>query len=375
MENMGLTSLIFFVLLLLLGLMLLWKIPYPRREGPMQKPPGRISIIIPARNEERSLAGLFRSLEEQGVKPYEVLLVDDHSEDGTPEIAEKAGCRLIPSLDLPEGWTGKPWACWQGAKQAQGDLFLFLDADTFLEKDGLEKLIFTYLPRKGLLTVQPYHRMEKPYERLSAVFNILVLAGMNTFTPWGESRKPMGAFGPCNLCSREDYFAVGGHEKVKGEVLESLGLAKEFQKKNLQVCCYGGRGTISFRMYPGGIRSMIEGFSKGFGTGAQAVSPGILFMAVGWVSGGVGIFRHMVHSLIVSDVSWLLQAGVLYLLYGLQIYWMLRRIGNFGFLTALFFPLPLLFFVGVFTLSFIRIFFKGKVYWKGREVKSLRKNG
>jgi len=372
---MGLTSLTFFVLFLLLGLMLLWRIPYPRREAPAQMPPGRISIIIPARNEERNLARLLHSVGEQEMKPHEVILVDDHSEDGTAEMAVKAGCWVIPSSGLPEGWTGKPWGCWQGAKQAQGDLFLFLDADTYLKKDGLEKLASTYLRGKGLLTVQPYHRMENPYERLSAVFNILVLAGMNTFTPWGRSRKPMGAFGPCNLCSREDYFAVGGHEKVKGDVLESLGLGKEFQKKNLQVRCYGGKGTISFRMYPGGIRSMIEGFSKGFGTGAQAVSPGILFMAVGWVAGGVGIVRHILQSLVVGDSAWLLQAGVLYLLYVLQVHWMLRRIGNFGFLTALLFPLPLLFFVGVFTLSFIRIFLRGKVHWKGREVKTLRKNG
>jgi len=83
----------------------------------------------------------------------------------------------------------------------------------------------------------------------------------------------------------------------------------------------------------------------------------------------------MVHSLIASDSTWFLQAGVFYFLYALQVHWMLRRIGNFGFLTALLFPLPLLFFVGVFTLSFIRIFLRGKVHWKGREVKTLRKNG
>ena len=372
---MGLASLTLFVLFLLLGLMLLWRIPCPRRDAAGQMPYAGISVIIPARNEEGNLARLLHSIREQEMKPREVILVDDHSEDGTAEIAEKAGCRVIPSPGLPEGWAGKPWACWQGAKQAQGDLFLFLDADTFLEKDGLGELVSTYLEGKGLLTVQPYHRMEKPYERLSAIFSILILAGMNTFTPWGRWRKPMGAFGPCNLCSREDYFAVGGHAKVQGEVLESLGLAKEFQKKNLRVRCYGGKGTISFRMYPGGIRSMIEGFGKGFGTGAQAVAPGILFMAVGWVTGGVGIFRHTIHSLTAGDSAWFLQAGVLYLLYLLQVHWMLRRIGNFGFLTALLFPLPLLFFVGVFALSFIRIFYKGKVQWKGREVKTLGKKG
>jgi len=372
---MELTSLTFFALLLLLGLLLLWRIPYPSLVGPAQCPPEGISVIVPARNEERTLAPLLESLAQQAMKPREVILVDDHSEDGTAEIGKKAGCRVIPSLDLPEGWTGKPWGCWQGARQARGELFLFLDADTFLEKDGLEKLVATYLRGKGLLTVQPYHRMEKLYERLSAVFNILVLAGMNTFTPWGGSREPMGAFGPCNLCSREDYFAAGGHEKVKGAVLESLGLAKEFQKINLPVRCCGGRGTLSFRMYPRGIRSLVEGFSKGFGTGAQAMSLGILFMAVGWVSGGVGVVRHIIHSFLLGDWAWLFQAGGLYCLYATQFHWMLRRIGNFGFLTAALFPIPLLFFVGVFSFSYVRIFLQGKVRWKGREVKTLRRDG
>jgi 4,4'-diaponeurosporenoate glycosyltransferase len=187
--------------------------------------------------------------------------------------------------------------------------------------------------------------------------------------------KTHGSFRPLQPVFPGGLLCRGGHAKVQGEVLESLGLAKEFQKKNLRVRCYGGKGTISFRMYPGGIRSMIEGFGKGFGTGAQAVAPGILFMAVGWVTGGVGIFRHTIHSLTAGDSAWFLQAGVLYLLYLLQVHWMLRRIGNFGFLTALLFPLPLLFFVGVFALSFIRIFYKGKVQWKGREVKTLGKKG
>ncbi|NWF54563.1 MAG: glycosyltransferase [Syntrophaceae bacterium] len=373
---MGLSSLFVLILLSLLGFTLVWKIPYPRREDqPPSLPPGGISVIIPARNEEENLARLLPSLSEQGLKPIEVILIDDHSEDGTAAIGQREGCRVIPSLELPEGWAGKPWGCWQGANQARGDLFLFLDADTFLEKDGLEKLASTYLQGGGLLTVQPYHRMEKANERLSAIFNILVLAGMNAFTPWRGLAKPMGAFGPCNLCSRDDYFAVGGHERVKGEVLESLGLAKEFQKKNLPVRCYGGKGTISFRMYPGGVRSLIEGFSKGFGTGAKAMSPGILFMTVGWITGGVGVVRHVLHSFSLGDWSWLFQAGALYGLYAIQFHWMLRRMGNFGVLTALFFPVPLLFFVGVFALSFFRIFLMGKVRWKGREVRTRKKEG
>ena len=91
---------------------------------------------------------------------------------------------------LPEGWAGKPWACWQGAQQAGGDLLLFLDADTWLEPDGLERLVQEYLAQGGLLSVQPFHRVRQLYEELSAFFNIVQIAGMNAFTPLGDRLAP-----------------------------------------------------------------------------------------------------------------------------------------------------------------------------------------
>jgi 4,4'-diaponeurosporenoate glycosyltransferase len=358
----------------LLGFILLWRIPYPRNRSLPDPPPVEVSIIIPARNEERNLARLLCSLENQSFKPIEIIVVDDASGDATAEVGRKAGCRVIPSSPLPEGWTGKPWVCWQGANLAKGNLFIFLDADTFLDPEGLAKIVSTYMEGKGLLTIQPYHRMERASERLSAVFNILTVAGMNTFTPWGEKVKPMGAFGPCNVCSREDYFQTGGHQKVRGEVLESLGLGKQFLKANRKVRLFGGKGAISFHMYPEGIGSMIEGFSKGFGTGAKTMSPPILIMAICWITGGVGVIRHFLSSLILTDSLSILVSSGMYLLYAFQFHWMLRRLGNFGFLPALLFPIPLLFFIGVFGLSFLQIFLLGRVRWKGRVVKTLQKD-
>lgn len=353
-----------------MGFIFLWKIPGLRRGNPLNHFPLKLSIIIPARNEEKILGRLLSSINRQTLKPHEVIVIDDQSEDATAEVARAAGCTVISSPDLPEGWTGKPWACWKGAQKATGDLFLFLDADTFLEREGLAKIVSTYLDKKGLLSVQPFHRMEKRYERLSAIFNIITMAGMNVFTPLGSRLKPMGAFGPCMVCSKEDYFKVGGHEKARGEVLESLVLGREFIKANQSVHSFGGKGTISFRMYPGGLKSLIEGFSKGFGTGAKAVSLVTLIMIVGWIFGGVGVTRELIQSAILCDLNRFLGWFVLYVLYVCQIHWMLSRIGNFGFITALLFPIPLLFFVMVFITSLLRIFLMRKVRWKGREVQT-----
>jgi len=354
-----------------LGFIFLWKIP-ALKQGRTHHRSYKLSILIPARNEEKNLGRLLPSIARQTLKPHEVIVIDDHSEDATAEVARKAGYTVVRSKDLPEGWTGKPWACWQGAQKATADIFLFLDADTILESEGLSKIVSTYLEKRGLLSVQPFHKMKRIYERLSAIFNLITMAGMNAFTPFGSKLKPTGAFGPCMICSRKDYFRVGGHEKARGEVLESLAIGKEFLMANRKVYCYGGKEAISFRMYPDGLQSLVEGFGKGFGTGANAMSMVSLLMIAGWVFGGVSVTRHVVQSAItrnpVEPIGWL----VLVVLYILQIHWMLRRIGNFGFLTALFFPIPLIFFVIVFAYSIVRIFLVRKVRWKGRDVKTAR---
>ncbi len=356
----------------LLGFIFLWKIPLLKGGSKLNGLSYKVSILVPARNEERTLGQLLYSIHQQTFKPHEVIVIDDQSEDATAEAARGADCIVMTSKDLPEGWTGKPWACWQGAQRATGDILLFLDADTFLEPGGLSKIVSAYLERGGLLSIQPFHQMKKSYERLSAVFNIITIAGMNAFTPLGPKLRPTGAFGPCMICSREDYFRVGGHEKVRGEVLESITIGKEFLKAHRNVYCYGGKETISFRMYPDGLRSLVEGFGKGFGTGAGAMSPASLLMMVGWVFSGVSVTRHLVQSAILTDPLGLLGWLVLDVLYIFQIHWMLFRIGNFGFSTSLLFQIPLIFFVAVFAYSILRIFLIRKVRWKGRDVKTAK---
>jgi 4,4'-diaponeurosporenoate glycosyltransferase len=363
-----------FVLFLfwLLGFGFLWRIPNPRKFDQSDSASSDVSVIIPARNEEQNLATLIHSLKHQTLKPLEIIVVDDHSEDGTAAIAEGEGCVVLRSEDLPETWAGKPWACWQGVNKARGDILLFLDADTFLEPGGLSRILHEYREKGGLLSIQPFHQMKKAYEKLSAFFNIVAMGGMRAFTLLGHKLQPLGAFGPCMVCSRKDYFAVGGHshEKVRGEILESLALGKVFLRAKGNVHCYGGKGSISFRMYPAGLASLIEGFSKGFGTGANAMSLGSLLMMVCWIFGCCSVSRHLIQALLLGDMTELSWSALLDALYVLQIHWMLLRIGNFGFLPALLFQVPLVFFVFLFGLSLFRIFFLRKVPWKGRNVNT-----
>jgi 4,4'-diaponeurosporenoate glycosyltransferase len=97
-----------------------------------------------------------------------------------------------------------------------------------------------------------------------------------------------------------------------------------------------------------------------------------LLMIVGWVFGGVGVTRQLVQSAILGNMMDFLGWFVLDVLYIFQIHWMLFRIGNFGFSTALLFQIPLIFFVIVFAYSILRIFLVRKVRWKGRDVKTAK---
>jgi 4,4'-diaponeurosporenoate glycosyltransferase len=354
-----------------MGFLFLWNIPTPKRIRGRDGRPSSLSVIIPARNEAENLERLLRSIAAQSPGPGEVIVVNDHSEDETMIVAQTAGCRVIDAEDPPDGWVGKPWACWTGAREATGDVLMFLDADTQMEPNGLSHILSTHVQMKGLVSIQPFHRMKRLHERLSAVFNIIVMAGMNTFTPLGARVKPAGAFGPCNVCAKEDYFRVSGHKHARGDVLESLALGRQFMESGLKVSCYGGKGSLSFQMYPRGLGQMIEGHSKGFATGAMAISPVLMIMLVCWVFGGVSLTRHLIES-VISGATYLelMVWGGLDVLYIAQNYWILRRIGSFGFLTALFFQIPLIFFVVVFVYSLIRIFFLRNVRWKGRTVKT-----
>src|ERR1700743_3347207 len=104
-----------------------------------------LSIVIPARNEEDNLPRLLQSIVGSAVRPAEILVVDESSTDDTALIAQNLGATVITSLPLPEGWTGKAWACHQGAQRAIGDQLLFLDADTFFVDRGLDRLHIPWL--------------------------------------------------------------------------------------------------------------------------------------------------------------------------------------------------------------------------------------
>ena len=159
-----------------------------------------------------TLPALLASLRPSDPRPLEVIVVDDGSTDATAEVAARpAATGDRRAAACPTGWLGKPWACHTGPAAASGERLLFLDADTWLAPDALARLVAAHdAPAPdGLLSVQPYHVVERPYEQLSAVCNTRAGAGAVDGRRRGPRHAAPVAFGPC-LVTRADALAAAG---------------------------------------------------------------------------------------------------------------------------------------------------------------------
>ncbi len=333
------------------------------------------SVVIPARDEEAMLPRLLASLAVQEPPPAQVVVVDDASVDATAEVARRGGATVVAAGSLPPGWTGKTWACWTGAGAAAEPVLAFLDADTELEPGGLARILDEHDRRGGLVSVAPDHVTVRPYEWLSAFFNVVAMMGLDAFDPLRRRRVPRGAFGPCLVTTRADYLASGGHEAVRAEVVEDVALARRYIASGRPVTCLGGRGTIRFRMYPAGPAQLVEGWTKNFAGGAGAARPVTFLLISVWLSGCISAPWYLGAAGFDRGALSLVAAGALYLAYVVQLFWMLGRIGRFGRITAPLYPVVLAFFLVVFARSIVLTHVRGEVTWRGRSIATKATSG
>ena len=340
---------------------------------------GSVSVVVPARDEAATLPALLGSLRRLPIAVREVVVVDDDSQDATAAVARSAGAVVLPAAGRPAGWTGKAWACHVGARASTGDPLLFLDADTTLAPDALDGLLALHDRHGGLVSVQPFHAVVRPYEQLSAYFNVVSLLASGVFTARAgreEGRRPM-AFGPCLLTSRADYERAGGHAAVRGEILDDVQLAAAYARAGLPVRCAVGRRSVRMRSYPGGLRQLASGWTKNIASGASAAAPGPTLVTVLWVSAhhavAVGALLALLELLTgwgaplawghpgVWAAAWV---GV-----AVQLRSFLRAAGSFRWWTWALFPLPLLAFDVLFARSAVLTGVRRAVRWRGREVE------
>jgi len=228
---------------------------------------GRVSAIIPARDEEVNIARVVRSLAHQpGIR--EILVVDDQSGDRTGEIlaALQVEIPLLRTLrveSLPEGWVGKTHAVAKGARVATGDWLLFTDADTDHLAGSLAELVQRAEDEHAdLLSISPGQVTPTWWEKSVIPFVYVQLASLFRFEEVSDPHSPAAAAnGQYLLVRREIYERVGGHEAVKSEILEDVELARRIKARGGKLLFLPGARWVRTRMYHS-FRAMWQGWTK-----------------------------------------------------------------------------------------------------------------
>jgi chlorobactene glucosyltransferase len=241
-----------------------------------------VSIIVPARNEARNIGRCVRSILATPYAPIELIVVDDHSTDGTSDVARAAGggdarLRILASPTLPNGWFGKQWACTTGAAAASGSILLFTDADTMHAPDLLPRAVNRSRRESAdMLSVAGRQEMRSFWERLlqPQVFWILIVRYGGTESVNRASRpEDVIANGQYLLIGRGAYDVAGGHASVRDKVAEDLALAQRFFRLGLRVRLVRGDDQLSTHMY-GSLSELTDGWGKNVFAGGIDAMPG-----------------------------------------------------------------------------------------------------
>lgn len=237
---------------------------------PAPPPPGgpRISVIIPARNEEVNIQRCVEAALAQDYPNFQVLVLDDRSTDSTPAILTKLSTgdsRLIILFgnELPEGWVGKPHALHQAARSATGDWLCFVDADTFLEPNALSAVLHGATKTGAdLYTIMTTQVMGTFWEK--AVLPLVLTALSVGFSPRkvnDPKRRDAVANGQFILIKRSVYDAIGGHEAIKNQIVEDKAISEQVKWNGYRLVLANGYAFAKTRMYTS-LPSLWEGWTK-----------------------------------------------------------------------------------------------------------------
>ena len=248
--------------------------------NPSSDPP-RVSLVIPARNEARNIGPCVESALASAYPRLEVIVVDDHSTDGTAEVVRAIAerdprARMITPPVLPDGWFGKQWACAAGAAESRGEVLGFMDADTRQAPDLVTRTVNAMLARDAdLLSVAGTQELGSFWERLvqPQIFAIMLQRYGGTELV-NRSRRVTEkiANGQCLWVRRAAYDAMGGHGAVRHEVAEDLALAQHWFRAGRNVALVLGLGQLTTRMYTS-RRELIDGWGKNIYAGGRKAMP------------------------------------------------------------------------------------------------------
>jgi len=268
---------------------------------PRLGPPGRaarrsprVSVVIPARNEERDVEAAVRSHLAQDYPDFEVIVVEDRSSDATARVLEgiareDSRLRVLAGVEPPPGWLGKPHALAQGAAAATGELLLFVDADVRYGPGALgEAVHYAEARRLDFLTLLPRIEMRGFWENVLMPYLFVAFFQAPGFLANRPRPRWVAAGGGAgNLVRRLAYDAVGGHAAIRASVVDDVRLGFAVKGAGYRFGLVRAESRIGVRMYRG-FREVFDGFTKNAAYVYQGV-PGTILFALTLLTLGSGL--------------------------------------------------------------------------------------
>ncbi len=262
----------------------------PRSDSHLPEPAPLVSVLIPARDEEANIKVCLESLQNQDYPNFEILVLDDNSSDNTAAIVERMASednriQLLRSEPLPEGWAGKPFACYQLAQRARGSWLLFVDADTIHAPHMLRSVLALALKLKPAMLSGFPRQLANSLPQKVAI-PVLYFVIMSWLPLWWLHRskkpRPSLAIGQFLLFPREEYWRIGGHKAVKSRILEDVWLGVEINRGGGRHIAIDLSSVVSCNMYRS-LGAMWEGFIKWIYSVAALSRAGlVLLIAAGY---------------------------------------------------------------------------------------------
>ena len=228
-----------------------------------------VSVLIPARNEEKNIKRIINSMLRQDYKNLEILVLDDNSTDSTADIVRQfcekdKRVKLIKGQPLPKGWKGKCFACHQLSKIAKGDYFVFTDADTLHYPDSISGALAALIKNKlDVISIYPRQIAVTFAERMTIRFIHFAILSFMPLILVKHTKSPFfsTAIGQFFLFKRQVYEKTGGFESVKDEILEDINISKQIKRCGYKIMVYDGSDSIFCRMYTN-LHDVVKGFSR-----------------------------------------------------------------------------------------------------------------
>lgn len=329
-----------------------------------ERPGMKVSVLIPARNEEKNIGNILSDLKNQPFMNIEVIVFNDQSEDRTGKVVQEftrsdPRFRLINSDRLPEGWLGKNYACHRLAEEASGDYLLFLDADVRISGNLIGDAInYAIKNRSELVSIFPMQRILTPGEWATVPnmnFILVTLLPLILVRKTGFS-SVAAANGQFMLFRKETYHEFHPHKKMKMSKVEDILIARHLKSAGKSVSCLLGDERISCRMYQG-FSAAVNGFSKNV---AEFFGGSYVLASLFWI---ITTFGFIAVLLILP-----LTCFIFYLLMYLSVRVAVSISSRQNILKNILYILPLQFSMGLFIVNSLTNKFFRKYSWKGREI-------